>query len=163
MSRAERTLSEGQKLRVAVGAVNDFDQLRNVVDQLTGSNVGLGDLVVLTPPCGLCERLLKAAQLDNGQNAHTLPMAVVHQRGERTLPGHLPAQHGGNTALMELAMRFEDWIDDNLARRLDQAMSKGACLLFVRVASIDLEVAISIALLSHSTDGIQLHDVKIPR
>ena len=154
---------EQQKLRVAVGAINDFDQLQDVVDHLTRSHADLCDLVVLTPPGSLCERLLDVAQLDDDHSGDTLSVAVVREHGDGTLPRQVFARQGGNTALTELATRFEDWIEVHLARRLNRELADGACLLFVRIAAPESEVAISSVLLSHSIDSIQLHDVKIPQ
>ena len=63
--------------------------------------------------------------------------------------------------LGELATRFEDWIEPRLARGLNRQLADGACLLFVEVSSVETELPISSALLSHSVDRVQLHDIAL--
>ena len=155
---------ERQKLRVAVGALDDFDQLRDTISDLTTSGAAISDTVVLTIPGNLCERLLGAAAPAGAGKGREWPTILLRSNDGNPVIDPSPSETDGadTTALVDLISKFEDWIEPRLARNLHHHLATGACLLFVQIASPETEIAISSALLTHSLDLVQFHDVAPP-
>ena len=155
---------ESRKLRVAVGAIDDFDQLQDTIGELAALGAVSSDAVVLTIPGNLCERLLNTSDPADDGEGRDWPTILVRSKGGNSLvePPSAEQDGAGSTVLVDLSAKFEDWIEPRLARNLNNQLANGACLLFVQIASAETELAISNALLSHSLDLVQFHDVAPP-
>ena len=155
---------ESAKLRVAVGAINDFGQLKDTIAELASSGASPRDAVVLTIPGNLCERLLGASGLANARTGHDWPTILVRSNGgDPVIHPNSDDKFGADASVLaDLITTFEDWIEPRLARNLKRHLADGACLLFVLIASAEAEISISNALLSHALDLVQFHDVARP-
>lgn len=155
---------ESRKLRVAVGAIDDFDKLQETIGELTTSGAAPSEAVVLTIPGNLCERLLRTSGPADAGKGRDWPPILVRSNSGDTVIEPKPGKYDGTgaTVLVDLIAKFEDWIEPRLARNLNRLLANGACLLFVQIASAETELAISNALLSHSLDLVQFHDVAPP-
>lgn len=157
-------MTNSGKLRVAVGVIDDLDQLEETVGELARSGASPGSTVVLTIPGTLCERLLSVSATAHDGRRRDWPTVLVRARDGDPQPKYSPVQEDGTdeTVLVDLIARFEEWIQPRLAQSLNSHLTEGACLLFVRIASDETELAISKALLSRSVDLVQFHDVARP-
>ena len=156
-----QALTNSGKLRVAVGVIDDFEQMEETVAELARSGASPGSTAVLTIPGTLCERLLSVSvSADDGRRRDWPTVLIRSQDGDPQPMPKLREKGGVDAAvLVDLIVRFEDWIQPRLAQNLSRHLTDGACLLFVHIASDETELAISKALLSRSVDLVQFHDV----
>ena len=141
------------KLRTAVGVFHDITRLRDAANSLAAIGCSTDDIILVHETGAL------NSQLDTNFDDHlsSIPRMIRNLEGVATKQTN---QQANSAALKRgRVAKFETWLPNRLAGDLDDQLSRGGCLLFCTALSDKQELAITNALLQHSADRVQVHDI----
>ena len=157
------TVDEGRRRRVALGIVDEWESLKQILfafDELDRGEFDVSDAILVGLPDALGGDLATKLTAEAGLDGESLPRVFIQDpatgpsdRGQHTV-------HGGNDGGSEGRLsHFEDWLSPDLAADLRRQLDAGACLLIVPVASEEIERGVCRALLRFAADRVQAHDL----
>lgn len=156
-------MQEDHKFRVALGVVDDFTRLVEILSAFQVFGLDAGDAAVLADHGAIDGKLEDTFSGRAGEGQNNAPSVLI--RGKSDDGTEVLVSASTQIAHILTAgnlLHFEDWISGKLSDDLNRHLASGACILIVPITSAELEWRVSNALLKHSISAVQLHDLPIP-